>query len=50
MADPALRAELGAAGVERARAHYSWRCVAERTLEAYAAVVRPSVAVKEALR
>ena len=47
--DAPLRAALGAAGVERARTHYSWARVAERTLEAYSRVLTPSVATEEAL-
>lgn len=35
LADPALRAALGAAGVERARRRYSWRRVAARTEAVY---------------
>jgi D-inositol-3-phosphate glycosyltransferase len=33
---PALRERLGRHGVERARTHYAWTSVAERTLRAYA--------------
>ena len=47
--DAPLRRALGAAGVERARSHYSWPRVAERTLEAYGRVLAPSVATEEAL-
>jgi glycosyltransferase involved in cell wall biosynthesis len=35
LADPAKRAALGAAGVERARRKYSWRRVAEQTEAVY---------------
>jgi D-inositol-3-phosphate glycosyltransferase len=35
LADPALRASLGAAGVSRARDHYSWPKVASATVDAY---------------
>jgi D-inositol-3-phosphate glycosyltransferase len=39
LADPALRARLGAAGVKRARARFSWARVADATLAAYAPVL-----------
>ena len=35
LADPALRARLGAAGRERARERFGWDTVTDRTLEAY---------------
>jgi D-inositol-3-phosphate glycosyltransferase len=40
LADAALRAQLGAAGAERARSRYSWERVADATLEAYVPLVR----------
>lgn len=39
LADPALRACLGAAGVKRARARFSWARVADATLAAYAPIL-----------
>ncbi len=51
LADPELRARMGAAGVERARSRYSWQRVADATLAAYAPLVsRPAVAALEAAR
>jgi D-inositol-3-phosphate glycosyltransferase len=38
LADPALRAALGAAGVERARERYSWQRVTDAIVETYADV------------
>jgi len=40
LADDELRRRLGAAGVERARARYSWSRVADATLDAYARLLR----------
>jgi len=40
LADPELRARLGRAGAERARARYGWGDIADATLEAYGALVR----------
>ena len=45
LADPELRAELGAAGAERARTQYGWARVADRMQEAYAAVLAPRALV-----
>jgi glycosyltransferase involved in cell wall biosynthesis len=39
--DPSLRASLGAAGVNRARDHYSWSKVARATLDTYREVAVP---------
>ncbi len=39
--DPSLRASLGAAGVSRARDHYSWSKVARATLDTYREVAAP---------
>lgn len=39
LADPALRHRLGAAGRDRARAHFSWEKVTDATLAAYAEAV-----------
>ncbi len=40
LADPELRASLGAAGVRRARSRYGWARIADATLEAYASLDR----------
>jgi glycosyltransferase involved in cell wall biosynthesis len=51
LADPELRARLGEAGRERVRTRYSWRRVADATLEAYAPLVaQPAVAMRGAGR
>jgi D-inositol-3-phosphate glycosyltransferase len=51
LADPELRARLGAAGWERVRTRYTWSRVADATLEAYAAVLaEPVVAMRGAGR
>jgi D-inositol-3-phosphate glycosyltransferase len=47
--DGALRRRLGAAGVERARGRYSWRRVAEQTLDVYRALVAQPVLAVERL-
>lgn len=39
LADPELRARVGAAGRERVRSHWSWRHTAERTVEQYRALL-----------
>jgi D-inositol-3-phosphate glycosyltransferase len=39
LADQGLRAQLGAAGVRRARERYGWDVVAEGTLRVYAGVI-----------
>ena len=41
LADPGLRASLGAAGARRARRRYGWSKVASATLDAYREVVLP---------
>jgi glycosyltransferase involved in cell wall biosynthesis len=46
--DAPLRDELGAAGVERVRARYTWAHVAAATLEVYAGVLAPVHATAEA--
>jgi D-inositol-3-phosphate glycosyltransferase len=51
LADPALRTRLGEAGWERVRTRYSWRRVADATLEAYAPLLaEPAVAMRGAGR
>lgn len=50
LADPALRARLGAAGVARARDRYTWDRVAESTLEAYRACLRDEAGRAEGAR
>ena len=40
LGDAELRASLGKAGAERARANYSWDQIADSTLEAYSAVLQ----------
>jgi D-inositol-3-phosphate glycosyltransferase len=49
---PAVRERLGAAGVRRARLRYSWRRIADATLEAYAPLLRRPLAsaMREARR
>ena len=39
LADPHLRARLGAAGRRRVTEHYSWRAIGERTVEVYRASI-----------
>jgi glycosyltransferase involved in cell wall biosynthesis len=46
LADPQRLAELGAAGVHRARSRYGWRTVADATLRTYAAVRSSGPAVR----
>ncbi|MFI7537720.1 glycogen synthase [Streptosporangium sp. NPDC049376] len=41
LADPALAAELGAAGRVRAVEHFSWPRIAERTMDLYRSLTRP---------
>jgi glycosyltransferase involved in cell wall biosynthesis len=38
VADPALRRRLGASGAQRAREHYGWPQIAQRTLDVYEAM------------
>ena len=45
MADPALRARMGAAGRARAEQFFSWKNIAEKTARLYAQVVRKSLDV-----
>jgi D-inositol-3-phosphate glycosyltransferase len=51
LADPALRARLGAAGVRRTRTGYGWQRVADATLAVYDALIEESAArASEAVR
>jgi D-inositol-3-phosphate glycosyltransferase len=50
LADAELRARLGAAGVRRARARYSWARVADATLAAYAPLLERAAVGAEAMR